>query len=173
MDEGFFLDRNTQEVEVTILTFNGNSQRFLLTDIKFVFETSGMIAVDASIKMFRRWPYENAEDYFRLGLEILYIILIFYQIYIEIRELAEAIKETKSCWKGTLSYLCDFNNAVDWISMGLSVFAILVWILVVNEVAGFNPKMRYPVYIINPTGKDCKSARCSRTTRSCTDINDE
>ena len=164
MDEGFFLDRNTQELEVTVLTFNGNAQQFLLTDVKFNFESSGMISVDASIKMFRRWPYETATDYFRLVLEILYIILLFYQIFGEIRELAEDIKQTKSCWKGTCSYLCDINNVVDWISMGLSTFGILVWLAVVGGVSQFNPKMRYPVYIVNPSGYDCKSARCTSTT---------
>ena len=160
MEEGFFLDRNTQEVQVTALTFNGNAQQFLLTDVTFTFDPSGIISVDTSIKMFRRWPYETAVDYFRLALEIVFCLLLLYQIGGEVRELAQAVKETKSCWKGFCLYWSDFNNIVDWVSMALFAWAVLEWVGLLAFISDFAPKSVYPVYISSPSGYDCKSARC-------------
>ena len=159
MEDGFFLDHNTQEVQATVLTFNGNAQQFLLTDVTFTFKPSGIISVDTSIKMFRRWPYETAEDYFRLVLEILFSLLLFYQIVAELQEFVQALKETKSCWQGICLYWSDLNNVVDWISMALSGFLIVNWGIILRDLHEFDPKTRYPVYITTPTAYDCKSAR--------------
>ena len=159
MEEGFFLDRNTQKVQATVLTFNGNAQQFLLTDVTFTFDPSGIISVDTSIKMFRRWPYESASDYFRLFLEILFSLLLFYQIVAELQEFAHALKETKNCWQGNCLYWSDLNNIVDWISMALSAFLIVNWGIILLKLYAFDPKTRYPVYITRPTAYDCKSAR--------------
>ena len=146
---------------MTVLTFNGNAQQFVLTDVTFAFEGSGIISVNSNIKMFRRWPYETGLDYFRLGLEIVFALLIFYQIYGELREMAQAVKEAKSCCKGLCLYWSDVNNVVDWISMALFIWAILVWMGIVTLNYYFVPKSIIPVYIPSPAGYDCKSARCA------------
>ena len=159
MEDGFFLDRNTQNVKMTLLAFNADAQQYMLTEAEFSFPSSGVIPIDTSISMFRRWPYESYLDFFRLFLEILFLLLIIFQVYNEMKECAEHIKAAETCYQAVCAYWTDFNNIVDWVSMGLTVFVMVLWFNIVSMMYQFNPKSCYHVYIETPDGLDCKSAR--------------
>ena len=106
------------------------------------------------------WPYETPLDIFRLVLEIIFCVLVFYQVFAELREFIQAIKDSESYCQGVCAYLSDFSNTMDWISMAITVVVIVNWVRYFLQLAQFNPKSRYPVYIPTPTEYDCKSARC-------------
>ena len=159
MQDGFFLDHHTQNVKMSLLAFNGDAQQYMLTDVTFSFESSGMIPVESSISVFRRWPYESRLDFFRLFLEIVFMLMVFYQVVAELRELADYVKEAKTVCQGVCAYWTDFNNVVDWISMALTVITIVHWFHIVFLMYEFDPKSRYPVYMATPAGFDCKSGR--------------
>ena len=171
MQDGFFLDHHTQNVKMSLLAFNGDAKQFLLTEVTFTFESAGVIDVDSRISMFRRWPYETPLDIFRLVLEIVFCVLVFYQVFAELRELGQAVRESESCCQGVCAYLSDFSNSMDWISMAITVIVIVNWIRYFLSLAQFNPRSRYPVYIPTPTEHDCKSARCACQNHTMIDDN--
>merc|ERR1711937_872318 len=59
MEDGFFLDRNTKNVKMSLLAFNGDAQQFIFAEVAFEFESAGVISVNSRISLFRRWPYET------------------------------------------------------------------------------------------------------------------
>ena len=160
MEDGFFLDRNTKNVKMSLLAFNGDAQQFIFTEVAFEFESAGVISVDSRISLFRRWPYETPLDIARLVLEILFSVLILYQVFVEFREFVQAVRESGSFCQAVCVYWTDFSNIMDWISMTLTVLVIYSWITFFTQLSKFSPKARYPVYIPTPTEFDCKSARC-------------
>jgi hypothetical protein len=71
---------------LTFVTYNGHTSSFCLNTVAFEFEESGTIVMSHSIQAFSSEVYKTSDDFFRLCLELLFLLISFINLGSEISE---------------------------------------------------------------------------------------
>jgi hypothetical protein len=83
-----YLDGSTAALSVSFVVYNSQLEAFMLVAVEFSIEEGGSITLTPSIASLRADPYSTASDRFRAVLEMLFVCVVMFNVYIELNELA-------------------------------------------------------------------------------------
>jgi len=152
LQEGFYIDKNTSEVQVEFVAYNAEGKFYSLVKVGFEFDNSGVLAVDSKVKILQNSAYDfDSLSVRRFVLEIAFVLLYLFQIALEIHEL----KKLGHKWP---EYFMDFSNILDITSLALIGYQIYQWIVIAYSTARFGlvAHTTFPVYAPIP---NCGQAR--------------
>jgi len=140
MEKGFYLDIQSQYVEVFMLTYNPQYVYFTLIKTKFIFEEGGKTQLEIHVDPFPGNPYMSQADAFRLSLEIVFVLMLLGNLIGECTEMYNTTRKD-----GFYDYL-GFWNFLDWTAMLLLAAIIYVWIGIATKLSDYHPERRYNIF---------------------------
>ncbi|EKX47388.1 hypothetical protein GUITHDRAFT_106834 [Guillardia theta CCMP2712] len=151
--DGKFLDAQTQELHVEVVTFNAVKNLFLYLDISFKWETSGKIPWNYNIKTisFDRILYPSVVQAVLMLLVILFLaincILEIMDIMVQARKFA------------LHEYFADLFNWVDLLHFVFMWGTVVTWFVHRAEVQGLTLLPNYPILFYGPKYDNSTSRR--------------
>jgi hypothetical protein len=142
MQDGKYIDGQSDEIKIMILCVNGNAKLFALTEITLTFEKTGAIRINTDVNTFSA---ENSLDWTgqQRIVEIVFMMFIVFQIFGELFELLDCYLKSGSVY----GYFRSFWNYIDICNLIMLVFTqIQTWRFYFEELDHFAPMPRYPVY---------------------------
>eukprot|EP00937_MAST-01D_sp_MAST-1D-sp2_P002244 g2244.t1 len=143
LKDGFYVDAQTRELDVKMILYNTFHRFFCVAEVTFVFEEGGMIRLVHSIRALRTELYSTPVDEFRMSLELVWALLVLWNIVVELGELYRSVRKHETVWAGFLAYALDLWNAVDWINIVVQVQIAVVWVEFYDFARKFAPRARY------------------------------
>eukprot|EP00960_Hanusia_phi_P072158 767716-Hanusia_phi.AAC.1 len=142
--DGKFLDAQTQELHVEMVTFNAVKNVFLYLDISFSWETSGKIPWNYNIKTisFDRILYPSAVQVFLMVLVILFLVI---NCALEIMDILVQARKF-----ALHEYFADLFNWVDLLHFAFMWGTIVTWAVHREEVLGLTLQPNYPILFYGP-----------------------
>ncbi|CAI5462638.1 unnamed protein product [Closterium sp. Yama58-4] len=141
--DGSYIDNGTRTVDVSFITFNGDSLTFVLTTVRCTVNAGGSMAVSFKSQPAAMAMYDaSAENIARLVLEVVYLVGLLWNVCGELQEMADRAAVHGS----VLSYFGLFWNWVDMLSLALQVVAVVLWVTLWRYVSGFDMQPRYDIY---------------------------
>jgi len=142
LEDGFFIDEQTESVEVNFIIYNGIYGHFTVCELYFTWDFGGTINIESNFKNFNGSPYQTKADMGRFVMEMVFLSLILMQAAFEMKEVISSIIAGEFA-----DYLSDFWNWIDWLGIGMFVGVFSVWFFdYVPLVMAFTPEIRYNVY---------------------------
>ncbi|KAK3277010.1 hypothetical protein CYMTET_14957 [Cymbomonas tetramitiformis] len=145
MKDGLFIDANTNQVSVQLITYNSQLRYFGNVDLTFNFDKSrgGLIHVKRSVQTIKIELYETSNDILRACFEVLFAAMIISSAFIECREIWDIVAREKSA----RTYFKSLWNYIDITSIILSAMIAASWVFfVVTQAQRFSMEPRYEVY---------------------------
>uniref|UniRef100_A0A7S3CW78 Polycystin cation channel PKD1/PKD2 domain-containing protein n=2 Tax=Palpitomonas bilix TaxID=652834 RepID=A0A7S3CW78_9EUKA len=142
LEDGFFLDEYTTELEVFYCTYN--FEHGLLTTMKVMWypEKGGRIKYRHIIQSIPFEPYRNTAGLVRLGLELVFVALLVFTIISELTDCIKAKKEGGS----PLDYFKQVSNLFDIVSIIAMLAMCVLWIVIVLKVNSITLQTDFGVY---------------------------
>jgi hypothetical protein len=88
MEYSGYIDSSTAAISVSFVVYNSQVEVFMLVSVEFTIEEGGSIKLVPSISSLRADPYSTATDRFRAVLEIIFIFVVIFNVFVELGELA-------------------------------------------------------------------------------------
>mmetsp|Transcript_27128 Transcript_27128/g.48350 ORF Transcript_27128/g.48350 Transcript_27128/m.48350 type:complete len:1606 (-) Transcript_27128:382-5199(-) len=143
VEEGLFLDGNTRNIKVQVVTYNSELRVFSSTMITFKYSDGGSIDVTHKLHTVRVELYADQNDIVRLVLEILLTLATLFSLLSEMWEMIKVWRKTGSP-KG---YFQSMWNWIDIVSIALLWCTMCMWwIFVLTKANQFDIELRYDVY---------------------------
>ncbi|KAK3244587.1 hypothetical protein CYMTET_45803, partial [Cymbomonas tetramitiformis] len=144
LEDGLYIDRQTQELEMQLVTYNGELNYFANVLIRFVFGEGGVITISYDIQTVNVEMYMDAKDYIRGAFEVCFMLMVLINLMSEISEMFTIYQET-----GKISpYFKSAWNYIDLVCISTNVIVGVMWIFFTfNQASSFNMKTRYEVYL--------------------------
>lgn len=143
--DGFFLDNATKELTVDLVTYNGIAHYFTLFKVLLTFQIGGKVALSYDVQSVTAEPYRRDVDKFRMALEIIFALLVIWNLIEEIKEMINS----KRIHGTYISHFQRLWNILDFISLSIMVAGICLWIhYVVTQARPFDISLRYEIYDI-------------------------
>mmetsp|Transcript_1768 Transcript_1768/g.6242 ORF Transcript_1768/g.6242 Transcript_1768/m.6242 type:complete len:854 (-) Transcript_1768:47-2608(-) len=127
-----WLDPRTYRVMVSMLTYNGNMDLLMMTNVHFMFGRSGHIWKDITNRTFKLNQYDSWEVYLW---DILFYMHITFILYVELKEVAGELRRRKGGFVEFLKKYMGFWNAVDWITILVAYVMLIVWLFRYGKVS--------------------------------------
>uniref|UniRef100_A0A7S0MD93 C2 domain-containing protein n=1 Tax=Cryptomonas curvata TaxID=233186 RepID=A0A7S0MD93_9CRYP len=140
MKDGGFLDFQTDEVMVEIITLNSNLNIFAIFVFTFKWQNGGKILWDYDIKSVPVYLYQDDNRWWRILLEVLCVIFLVVECVKELIEMVWAIKMFQ-IWK----YICDIWNFLDIIHFFIMWSAWALWLNQNSMAANLNMPTRFNI----------------------------
>ncbi|CAI7854826.1 unnamed protein product [Closterium sp. NIES-54] len=141
--DGSYIDNGTRTVDVSFITFNGESLTFVLTTVNCKVTTGGSMAVTMKSQPAAMAMYDaSADNIARLVLEMVYLVGLLWNVCGELQEMADRAAKDGS----VLSYFGLVWNWVDMLSLTLQVAAVVIWVVLWRYVESFDMQPRYDIY---------------------------
>lgn len=143
VEEGLFLDANTQKVQAQVVTYNSELRVFSSTMVTFKYSDGGSIDVSHKLHTVRVELYADKSDIIRLCLEIFLTVATCVSLFSELKELFVIWRRTGSA----SGYFASAWNWIDLTSIGLMWCTMCMWwIFVLRQASAFDIELRYEVY---------------------------
>ncbi|GMH94595.1 hypothetical protein TL16_g12950 [Triparma laevis f. inornata] len=139
--QGFYFDMQTKDVQINFVTVNGHTSSFTLNTINFEFEESGTISMKHSINSFSSEVYATSDDFVRMCMELLFIVLSLVNLGTELSEIVVAKIETGHF----RTYFKSFWNYVDLANLLLFFYSAWFWVQFVRALGVYAPRERWEV----------------------------
>ncbi|CAI7792479.1 unnamed protein product [Closterium sp. NIES-53] len=141
--DGSYIDNGTRTVDVSFITFNGDTLTFVLTTVKCTVNAGGAMAVTIKSQPAAMAMYDaSADNIARLVLEMVYLVGLLWNVCGELQEMAD-----RAAMDGYIfSYFGCFWNWVDMLSLTLQVAAVVIWVVLWRYVEAFDMQPRYDIY---------------------------
>ncbi|CAI5951937.1 unnamed protein product [Closterium sp. NIES-64] len=121
--DGSYIDNGTRTVDVSFITFNGDTLTFVLTTVKCMVNAGGAMAVSIKSQPAAMAMYDaSADNIARLVLEVVYLVGLLWNVCGELQEMAD--RAAKDGY--VFSYFGCFWNWVDMLSLTLQVAAVVI-----------------------------------------------
>ncbi|CAI5516639.1 unnamed protein product [Closterium sp. Naga37s-1] len=141
--DGSYIDNGTRTVDVSFITFNGDTLTFVLTTVKCMVNAGGAMAVSIKSQPAAMAMYDaSADNIARLVLEMVYLVGLLWNVCGELQEMAD--RAAKDGY--VFSYFGCFWNWVDMLSLTLQVAAVVIWVVLWRYVDAFDMQPRYDIY---------------------------
>ncbi|GJP53169.1 hypothetical protein CLOM_g12358 [Closterium sp. NIES-68] len=141
--DGFFIDNATRTITAQLLTYNGESHHFVLTRVRFIFQVGGQMAVKYEIEPVNVEVFRTEGDWVQLGVTILYVIAVMWNLLEEAREAVRLWLQTGKVW----TYFRSLWNWLDVLSLTIQFTGIIMWFIISVQLSGpFTVQARYNVY---------------------------
>ncbi|CAI5983985.1 unnamed protein product [Closterium sp. NIES-65] len=141
--DGSYIDNGTRTVDVSFITFNGDSLTFVLTTVTCKVNAGGAMDVSFKSQPAAMAMYDaSADNIARLVLEMVYLVGLLWNVCGELQEMAD-----RAATDGyVFSYFGCFWNWVDMLSLTLQVTAVVIWVVLWRYVEAFDMQPRYDIY---------------------------
>ncbi|CAI5983991.1 unnamed protein product [Closterium sp. NIES-65] len=141
--DGSYIDNGTRTVDVSFISFNGETLTFVLTTVSCKVTTGGSMAVSIKSQPAAMAMYDaSADNIARLVLEVVYLVGLLWNVCGELQEMADRAAIHGS----VLSYFSLVWNWVDMLSLTLQVTAVVIWVVLWRYVEAFDMQPRYDIY---------------------------
>ncbi|CAI6004772.1 unnamed protein product [Closterium sp. NIES-65] len=141
--DGSYIDNGTHTVDVSFISFNGETLTFVLTTVSCIVTTGGSMAVSIKSQPAAMAMYDaSADNIARLVLEMVYLVGLLWNVCGELQEMADRAAIHGS----VLSYFSLVWNWVDMLSLTLQVTAVVIWVVLWRYVEAFDMQPRYDIY---------------------------
>ncbi|CAI5998388.1 unnamed protein product [Closterium sp. NIES-64] len=141
--DGSYIDNGTRSVDVSFITFNGETLTFVLTTVRCTLNAGGSMAVTIKSQPAAMAMYDaSAGNIARLVLEVVYLVGLLWNVCGELQEMADRAAVDGS----VLSYFCLVWNWVDMLSLALQLAAVVIWVVLWRYVDAFDMQPRYDIY---------------------------
>ncbi|CAI5951940.1 unnamed protein product [Closterium sp. NIES-64] len=141
--DGSYIDNGTRTVDVSFISFNGETLTFVLTTVSCIVTTGGSMAVSIKSQPAAMAMYDaSADNIARLVLEMVYLVGLLWNVCGELQEMADRAAIHGS----VLSYFSLVWNWVDMLSLTLQVTAVVIWVVLWRYVEAFDMQPRYDIY---------------------------
>ena len=143
VEEGLFLDGNTEKVKAQVVTYNSELRVFSSTMVTFKYSDGGSIDVSHKLHTVRVELYADKSDIIRLCLEIFLTVATCASLFSELKELIVIWRRTGS----PSQYFSSVWNWIDLTSIALMWCTMCMWwIFVLRQASTFDIDLRYNVY---------------------------
>ena len=144
LDEGNYIDDQTAEVHLMILTFNPIAGLWGLTKLKWVALAGGNWGFEQSTAVIDLDRYYTNDDRVQAGIEVLFCVVLLWFMIKEFREMNQA----RMSDAGLIGYLSSFENLLDLTTYSLLMIAAVVWLNINfgRARSAIEPRMSIPVY---------------------------
>ncbi len=143
--EGMYLDQNTKDLLVQMVTYNSEMKLFANTAINFEFEEGGRITMETIVQSFRVEQYNTANGDRRQKIEIVFVIFTTINIVMEAFELVGALCNKRGLF-GRTGYLRSFWNYVDIASLCTIIYSVSIWLKFSERASEYAPQLQYDIY---------------------------
>ncbi|CAI5983995.1 unnamed protein product, partial [Closterium sp. NIES-65] len=141
--DGSYIDNGTRSIDVSFITFNGETLTFVLTTVTCTLDAGGSMAVSFKSQPAAMAMYDaSAGNIARLVLEMVYLVGLLWNVCGELQEMADRAATDGS----VLSYFGCFWNWIDMLSIALQVTAVVIWVVLWRYVEAFDMQPRYDIY---------------------------
>ncbi|CAI5484993.1 unnamed protein product [Closterium sp. Yama58-4] len=141
--DGSYIDNGTRTVDVSFITFNGDSLTFVLTTVTCKVNGGGAMAVSFKSQPAAMAMYDaSADNIARLVLEVIYLVGLLWNVAGELKEMADRAAKDGYAF----SYFGCFWNWIDMLSLTLQVAAVVIWVVLWRYVSTFDMQPRYDIY---------------------------
>ncbi|CAI5484981.1 unnamed protein product, partial [Closterium sp. Yama58-4] len=121
--DGSYIDNGTRSIDVSFITFNGETLTFVLTTVSCTLDAGGSMAVSFKSQPAAMAMYDaSADNIARLVLEVIYLVGLLWNVCGELQEMADRAATDGS----VLSYFEQAWNWVDMFSLSLQVVAVVM-----------------------------------------------
>jgi hypothetical protein len=128
MNEGGFVDEATSKIEVEMIAFNAEWNRFTFLRFTFDWTTGGSITWNYKIESIVLDVYDVQTGTQQLALEIVVVILLGINILLEIIDLVVAFRASKQ-----MDYFTNLGNLFDWLHFCTMGVAIFLWLEILRQ----------------------------------------
>ena len=151
LEDGFFVDKYTDNLKVEVLTYNGELRYFCNLIVDFDFSQGGNILVKYSADIATTQPYFHDKNVkaevdkynFRRLLEALFCLFVFLAMFTEVYEIGKTWLKTGHL----MDYFASVWNYIEVSSITLHIACIAMWVWQVEELRTFDTEQRYDVYL--------------------------
>uniref|UniRef100_A0A7S3D431 Polycystin cation channel PKD1/PKD2 domain-containing protein n=1 Tax=Palpitomonas bilix TaxID=652834 RepID=A0A7S3D431_9EUKA len=140
--DGFYIDSQTDEISVELVTFNPTNRFLTVFKALFVSESGGRYKFRFIIQSMSAEPYHTAADYIRLGLEGVFVFFLLINAVNELRDVINARKVHGRC----SAYFEDVGNLFDLASYGMMIALVVMWVYFVLSVTALDIPERFQTY---------------------------
>ncbi|KAJ8599616.1 hypothetical protein CTAYLR_004689 [Chrysophaeum taylorii] len=140
--EGGYFDDATDEIDVTLLLFNPQTETFAIVSSTYLAVKAGSVAASHEIDIVDVAYYSSRVDAARAVMEIVLVVVMFALVSIEFFEMYDNLVEYGS----VLPYFLDFSNFIDFLGYAFQVALVPLWLRAVFRCNGFRPKATYDVH---------------------------
>jgi len=131
----------TKDVMVSFITYNGHTSSFCFVTVTFSFSETGTIEMENSIQSFSSEMYSSSDDFVRLCLELLFLVLSLVNFGSEVSEIVISRLET-----GKFSnYFTSVWNYIDMLNLLLFFYSSYLWTCFVRAISFYRPQERWEV----------------------------
>ncbi|KAK3250850.1 hypothetical protein CYMTET_39787 [Cymbomonas tetramitiformis] len=125
--DGLFIDQNTEQLTVQLITYNADLQYFGNAILTFNFnkESGGTIRIVSKVQTISIEMYNDDAGKVRGAFEVLYALLVIVGAFLELRELVMTMRNTGS----VATYFASGWNYFDILSIALNVVVMISWAL--------------------------------------------
>ena len=96
LQDGYYIDRSTESLEVSLVTYNAELRVYAHTSVQVTFEKSGRLSMDFAIETVDLSIYDDSFDLQRFLLEIYFTALCLYELFGEVVEMRAYIKRVRT-----------------------------------------------------------------------------
>lgn len=141
--EGRYLDAQSKDLSLRLLTYNPNHKLFAYIYVLFTFETGGRIKLDYTLQTMSVELYNSQTDRIRMGFELLFVFLTAVDLCSELKDAV-----TSKLSSGFIfGHFRSLWNYIDIINIGLFVYLAFLWAtLAVQAERSYGVAERYEVY---------------------------
>ena len=136
MKEGFYIDTQTKDIDIQVLTYNANLRLFCVVRLDVHFELGGQMRMRYDIQTISVEHYHAGYTGRRLAAEVLVMLIVFGNFITEFVDLR------RKGW----DYFESVWNYIDLLNLGLFVSAMVTWIYYQQLASAFKPQHRFDVY---------------------------
>ncbi|CAI7792460.1 unnamed protein product [Closterium sp. NIES-53] len=141
--DGSYIDNGTRSIDISFITFNGETLTFVLTTVRCTVNGGGSMDVSFKSQPAAMAMYDtSADNIVRLVLEIIYLVGLLWNVCGELQEMADRAAKDGS----VLSYFEQAWNWIDMLSLSLQVAAVVIWVVLWRYVEAFDMQPRYDIY---------------------------
>ena len=141
--EGGYLDAQSKDLSLRMLTYNPNHELFAYIYLIFTFETGGRIKLDYTLQTMSVELYNSKSDFIRLGFEILFVFLTAADLCSELKDAVTSKLSTGYVF----GHFRSLWNYIDLINIALFVYLTFLWAtLAFQAERSYGAAERYEVY---------------------------
>lgn len=146
--DGEYFDDFTKSVRLTTIAVNRDQSEQLIAVVQMRVQrdTAGGLEFSYSIQLVDTNPYDGGiVDFFRLVLEVFFLLMLTYMILHEAFELWVAYSENEGRW-GFMEYFKSPGNCLDLTSYLLALITVFRRVRYLTSINDLSPDLHYEVY---------------------------
>jgi hypothetical protein len=122
MEDGGYLDSTTKAAKLEIVLLNLEDKSLIMLTITAEYEPKGGISFEHQLTFLDTSPYENSDDWSRLVLELIFLVLLTGLLW---KEISEMRHETHKSGTGSpMAYFSDVYNVTDLLGYALRIVMV-------------------------------------------------